>query len=139
MIMRLIHLTVVVALVAAAAWVYRVKFESAGRAAEVVRLAAEIRRERDAAAALRAQWAELDNPERIQHLAERNLTLRLIDQAQIDSFDHLPERPAPSLGDGPDPIGALIAGWSTADPGGPAPPRGSVADGADALARGGRP
>ena len=127
MIMRLLHITVVAVLIAAAVWVYRVKFESAGRAAEATRLAAEIRRERDAIAALRAQWAELDNPARIQALAERYSSLRLLDASQIDRFDHLPERPPPPPGEGPDAIAAMIAGWGAADPGG-APPRGAVAD-----------
>lgn len=124
MIIRLLHVTVVAVLIAAAVWVYRVKFESAGRAAEAVRLAAEIRRERDAIAALRAQWAELDNPGRIEVLAERHSPLRLIDAGQIDGFDHLPERPAPPA-EAPDAIAAMIAGWGASAP---AAPRGAVAD-----------
>ena len=128
MIIRLLHLTVVAMLIAAAVWVYRVKFESAGRAAEATRLASEIRRERDAIAALRAQWAELDNPARIQVLAERHSPLKLIDPGQIDGFDHLPERPPPPPGDGPDAIAAMIAGWEASGPAGAAAPRGSVAD-----------
>ena len=127
MIVRLLHLTVVAALIAAAVWVYRVKFESAGRAAEATRLAAEIRRERDAIAALRAQWAELDSPGRIQTLAERHSALRLIDQSQIDTFDHLPERP-PLPSEAPDAIAAVIAGWEASGAAAAAPPRGSLAD-----------
>jgi hypothetical protein len=95
MILRFIHLTVMAMLIAAAAWVYKIKFESTVRAAEVTRLAAAIKRERDAIAALRADWAQLDNPGRIQGLADRHLTLRMLDPAQIDRFEHLPERPPP--------------------------------------------
>jgi hypothetical protein len=93
MILRFLHLTVVAALIVAAAYVYKIKFESTVRAAEVARLAAEIRHERDAIAALKAEWAQLENPARIQGLADRHLALRMLDPAQIDRFDRLPERP----------------------------------------------
>jgi hypothetical protein len=121
-----------------------VKFESTVRAAEVTRLAAEIKRERDAIAALRAEWAELDNPARIQGLAERHLALRLLDPEQLDRFDHLPERPAPP-GSGPDAIAAIIDAWQPGQPdgAGPASPAAPVAgqdrEGAGGGARGERP
>jgi hypothetical protein len=107
MIMRLLHLTVVAALIVAAAWVYKIKFDSTTRAAEVARLAAAIRRERDATAALKAVWAQLDNPVRIQELADRHLALRQLDPAQIDRLEHLSERPAPPAPQG-DAIAAMI-------------------------------
>jgi hypothetical protein len=110
MIVRFLHLNVVAALIVAAAFVYKIKFESTMRAAEVARLAAEIKRERDAIAALRAEWALLDNPARIQGLVERHLALRLLDPAQIDHLDHLPERPVPP-GPQPDAIAAMIDSW----------------------------
>jgi hypothetical protein len=112
MIMRIIHLTVVAALIVAAAWVYKIKFESTVRAAEVTRLAAAIKRERDAIAALRAEWAQLDNPDRIQRLVERHLALRTLDPAQIDRFEHLPERPPPP-GPQQDAIAAIIDALDT--------------------------
>jgi cell division protein FtsL len=96
MIARFLHLTVVAALIVAAAYVYKIKFESTVRAAEVARLAAEIKRQRDAIAALKAEWAQLENPARIQGLADRHLPLRILDPAQIDRLDRLPERPAPA-------------------------------------------
>jgi hypothetical protein len=123
MIMRLLHLTVVAALIVAAAYVYKIKFESTVRAAELARLAAAIKRERDATAALTAEWAQLDNPARIQGLTERHLSLRMLDPAQLDRFDHLPERPAPP-GPQPDAIAAMIDALEAEEPDGalPAPP-----------------
>jgi hypothetical protein len=118
--MRILHLTVVAALIVAAAFVYKIKFESTMRAAEMARLTAEIKRERDAIAALRAEWALLENPARVQGLVERHLALRLLDPAQIDRLDHLPERPVPA-GPQPDAIAAVIDSWET-----------TVQDGADA-------
>jgi hypothetical protein len=53
----------------------------------------EVRRERDAIAALRAEWARLENPARLEVLARRHLGLRPAELSQFDSFDNLPERP----------------------------------------------
>jgi hypothetical protein len=97
--MRFVHLIVVAALVAAAVDVYEIKFESTVQAERVAKLAAEIRRERDAIAALRAEWAQLDNPARIQALAQRHLALKMLDPAQIEQLDRLPERPPPPPSD----------------------------------------
>lgn len=107
--MRLLHLLVIAALVAAASYVYHIKFDSTLRAERVAKLRSEIRRERESIAALRAEWAKLENPARLQGLAVRHLPLRPMDPAQYDALDKLPERP-PSLvpPDSTDPIGALI-------------------------------
>jgi cell division protein FtsL len=106
---RLLNICVIVALVFAAVYVYRIKFESTRKAEQVARLRLDIRREHDGIAELRAQWSKLDNPARIQELARRHLTLRMIDSHQFDPLDHLPERP-PDLvpPDSPDPIGNLL-------------------------------
>lgn len=121
MIMRLLHLTVVAALIVAAAFVYKIKFESTMLAAEVARLAAAIKREQDVTAALRAEWAQLDNPARIQGLVERHLSLRMLDPAQIDRLEHLPERPVPPPPQ-QDAIAAMIDAWEAEQPDGAQPP-----------------
>ena len=112
--MRIIHLLVIAVLVFAAAYVYRIKMESTVRTERVLRLHADIREQRDAIASLRAEWAKLDAPMRLQGLAERHLTLKPITAQQFDALKNLPDRP-PSFakpGD-PDPIGAMI---DTIDP-----------------------
>lgn len=107
--MRLLHILVVAVLVMAAAYVYRIKFEATVQAEHLAKLRSEIRRERDAIAALRAEWAKLDNPSRIEALARRHLPLRQIDPLQYDKLDALPERPSQLVPpDIEDPIGALI-------------------------------
>ncbi|MDB5600643.1 MAG: hypothetical protein JWN71_2687 [Xanthobacteraceae bacterium] len=108
--LRILNLVVIASLVVAAAYVYRIKFESTRQAERVVKLRTEIRRERDVIASLRAEWAKLDNPRRIQGLAQRHLTsLKPVAATQFDTFDRLPERPASlvPLNSG-DPIGAII-------------------------------
>jgi hypothetical protein len=63
--MRIIHLLVVCLLVIGASYVYRIKMESTSRTERVQRLHAEVRAQRDAIAALRAEWAKLDSPKRL--------------------------------------------------------------------------
>jgi hypothetical protein len=107
--MRLLHLLVIGMLVFAAAYVYRIKMESTSRTERVLRLNAEIREQRAAIATLRAEWAKLDAPLRLQGLAERHLPLKPLVASQYDHLKNLPERPPNFARPGaPDPIGAMI-------------------------------
>jgi hypothetical protein len=107
--MRVIHLLVIGVLVFAAAYVYRIKMGSTARTERVLRLHAEIREQRDAIAVLRAEWAKLDAPLRLQGLAERHLSLKPLNATQYDTLKNLPERPPRLVRPGdPDPIGAMI-------------------------------
>jgi hypothetical protein len=102
--MRLLNILVIAALIAAASYVYKIKFDSTLQAERVAKLHGEIRKERNAIAALRAEWAKLETPSRIQGLVERHLKLEPIKSTQFDSLDHLPPRPPESA----DPIGAML-------------------------------
>src|SRR5437763_15729034 len=102
LIMRIIHLLVVGMLIFAAAYVYRIKMESTSRVERVQRLNAEIREQRDAIAVLRAEWARLDAPLRLQGLAERHLALTPTVATQYAQLQNQPER-APSTGTPGDP------------------------------------
>ncbi len=114
--LRLLNLFAVVALVVAAAVVYKIKYESTLAASQVSKMRTDIARERDAIAALRAEWSRLDNPERIQDLAKRHLTLKPLDITQYDTPDRLPERPVEIVPPGStDPIGAIIESQANED------------------------
>src|SRR5579885_1157863 len=106
--MRLLNLLVIAALIAAATYVYKIKFDSTLQAERVAKLHGEIRKERNAIALLRAEWAKLENPARIQGLAERQLKLAPIKSTQFDSLDHLPPRPPEAPRQSADPIGAML-------------------------------
>jgi hypothetical protein len=107
--LRIINILLIVALVLPASYVYKIKFEATLQAERVSKLRAEIRRERDAIAILRAEWTQLDRPDRIQGLAQRHLKLRPVEVAQFDALDKLPERPVQLVPPGTaDPIGAII-------------------------------
>lgn len=107
--MRFVHVFVICALVFAAAHVYHIKMESTVRMERVLKLRADIRAQRDAIAALRAEWARLETPGRLQGLATKHLGLRPVESQQYDRLKNLPERP-PSFAkpDVADPIGAML-------------------------------
>jgi hypothetical protein len=83
--------------------------ESTERTERVLRLRAEIREERDAIAVLRAEWARLDSPIRLQGIAERHLALKPLNANQYDALKNLPDRPPNFARPGEsDPIGAML-------------------------------
>ena len=106
--MRIIHVLVIGMLVFAAAYVYRIKMESTVRTERVLRLHADVREQRDAIAALRAEWTRLDSRLRLQGLAQRHLPLKPVVATQYDTLKNLPERP-PNFNRDPDPIGSMIS------------------------------
>lgn len=109
MTLRIIHLLVICALVGAAAYVYRIKMESTVRTERVMKLRADVRKEREAIARLHAEWARLETPARLQGLAERHTKLRFIEATQYDNLKNLPERPPSFIRpNDPDPIGTMI-------------------------------
>src|ERR1700749_2738932 len=112
LIMRIIHVRVIGFLVFAAAYAYRIKMESPVRTERVLRLHADIREQRDAIAALRAEWTRLDSPQRLQGLVERHLPLKPVVATQYDALKNLPERP-PNFNRDPDPIGSMISNLDT--------------------------
>ena len=128
--MRLLNICVIAALIAAAGYVYKIKFESTRQAERVAKLRMEIRREQDTIATLRAEWSKLDSPGRIQELADRHLALKRIDPRQYDKLDRLPERPPPLVPlDSVDPIGDLLENPTIIDIPTASIPKGSASKG----------
>jgi len=105
--MRILHFCVLVLLIAAAAYVYEIKFESTLRAERVAKMRVDVQRERDAIASLRAEWATLDNPARLQGLSRRHLQLRPADASQYDTLNRLPDRPPTVVQ--PQPVDAIAS------------------------------
>jgi hypothetical protein len=108
-ILRLLNFVVIGALILAAAYVYRIKFDATVQAERLAKIRGEVRHERDAIAALRAEWGQLDNPARIEALAKRYLPLKTIAPTQFDTLDRLPDRPPQdTTAESSDPIGGVI-------------------------------
>lgn len=122
---RILNISLVVVLVMTAAIVYDVKYTSTYEAQKVARLDAEIRKEREKIATLKAEWSQLSAPDRIQRLATRYLGMTPLPIAHIGSFASLPERTITSS----DPIGDLIEGM----PGGKRDPIGNILDKLDSA------
>jgi hypothetical protein len=115
--MRLLHVLVIAVLIFAAAFVYKIKFDSTMQAERVAKLNDAIRKERNAIAHLRADWAKLETPGRIQSLAERHLKLQPVKGTQFDTLDNLPDRPPPPpIEQSGDPIGAMLTPAAPAEP-----------------------
>jgi hypothetical protein len=134
MILRILNLVVIGALVLAAAYVYRIKFDSTVQAERLAKIRGEVRRERDRIAALRAQWGELDNPARVEALAKHYLRLKPVVPTQFDALDRLPDRPPQFIKtDSKDPIGVMIENIDEPDTttGSIATPAAEPADNAD--------
>lgn len=107
--MRLLNILVIGALIFAASFVYKIKFDSTLQAERVAKLRGELRRERNAIAILRAEWAKLDTPARIRGLADRHLALQPAKATQFDGLDRLPDRPPATPAPSSDLIGAMAA------------------------------
>jgi hypothetical protein len=121
---RLVHLAVICAFVAAAIWVYKIKFDATVQAERIAVIRHEIKRERDQIASLRAEWAKLDNPARIEGLAKRHLKLKQLDTAQYETFDRLPMRPVEAVPlPADDPIAGIIENADSEPPTGSIAPR----------------
>ena len=107
--MRFVHLLVICALVFAAGYVYRIKMVSTVRTERVMQLRDDVREQREAIAALQAEWAKLEAPGRLQGLAGRHTELKPIDITQFDDLKTLPERPPRIVSpNDPDPIASVI-------------------------------
>lgn len=101
--LRLLHCLMVMGLLAAAGYVYDIKYRATGEAQQVQKLKNEIRTEKDRIATARAEWSKLSSPDRIQELATRHLKMKPIDSKRFGSIGALPERPKPT-----DPIGDIL-------------------------------
>lgn len=106
MIVRVLHALSLVVLVGSAVAVYKVKYDTTYEAQRIAKLRSEIRAERERLALLRAEWARLSAPQRIQDLAIRHLGMKPLEVARIDDLSGLPEKP-PSP-DAEDLIGEFI-------------------------------
>lgn len=115
--MRLFRTTdtlLVCVMIAAAAFTYKAKHDAEGQMAELRRLEADIRFERETIDLLQADTSLLTQPGRLQKLAEvfgEELELKSVDPTQIGTLSELPQRPLDIemlLAD-PDTIAALPA------------------------------
>lgn len=124
--LRLFNLLSILVLLGSAGYAYSIKYETSFRTEQIAKAKLEIKTEQDGIGVLRAEWAFLTRPERVQKLSERYLDLEPLSLAQIDSFAALPERlpHADAIGEKLDMLGLGVAGPPSVDPAAaPATPR----------------
>jgi len=88
---RILHLVAIAALIGSAVYAYSIKYETILFAEQIAKTKHRIEDERNAIAMLRAEWAHLTRPERIQALALRHLDTQPLQLAQIARLADLPQ------------------------------------------------
>lgn len=89
---RIFHLVVVMILVGSAVYLYRVKYETIYLSEQVAKLKRDITRERDAISALKAEWQQLNSPDRLQKLAHAHSQLTPLRVHQIAVWTEIADR-----------------------------------------------
>jgi cell division protein FtsL len=92
--LRYLNVLSVLALVGPATYVYSIKYETMRYSAEIVKIQHSIERENDRIVMLRAEWAHLTRPGRVQALADRHLDMQAVGVDQVVKASDLPERAA---------------------------------------------
>ena len=93
--LRFLNIVAIVALIGSAVYAYSIKYQTSYRAEQIVKTKLEIKAERDAIAVLRAEWAYMTRPERLQALADKYLPdLKQLQVTQIASAQSIPDKGA---------------------------------------------
>ncbi|MCA0423585.1 MAG: hypothetical protein LCH61_09720 [Proteobacteria bacterium] len=92
--LRLLNISVLTLLVGTAAWAYQTKYETIFYAEQVKKLEAQVEKEKDQIAVLKAEWQLLNRPYRLEALAQRYLDMKPVKSTQIARVQDIPERKA---------------------------------------------
>lgn len=91
--LRLLNILAVAALISSAVYAYTIKYQTAYRLEQITKTKLEIKAERDAIAVLRAEWAYMTRPERLQPLADKYLPeLKPLQVSQLVPATALPQK-----------------------------------------------
>ena len=108
---RYLNVIAVLALFASAVYAYSIKYETMLYSAQIGKTKHAIDREHDAIGQLRAEWANLTRPDRVQALADKFLDMQQLGTSQIVRLSDLPDRAAPV-----DEIGRKLANLGLSEP-----------------------
>ena len=90
--LRFLNVLAVLALLGSAVYAYSIKYETILTSEQIVKLKNLNKRERESIAVLRAEWAHLIRPTRIQALADQHLDMKQLSVDQIVQVTDLPDR-----------------------------------------------
>ena len=91
--LRFLNVVAILALIGSGFYAYSIKYQTMLRAEQINKMKREAKSERDAIAVLRAEWAFMTRPERVQDLADKYLDLKALAVTQIATAQSLPEKP----------------------------------------------
>ena len=89
---RFLNVMAIAALVGSAIYAYSIKYETIFHAEEIAKLHYDIKGTHDSIDMLRAEWAHLARPERIETLADKFLDLQPPALTQLVRIEALPEK-----------------------------------------------
>lgn len=93
--LRFLNLVAIAALIGSAVYAYTIKYQTSYRAEQIAKTRIEIKAESDAIAVLRAEWAYMTRPERLQQLADQHLIdFKPLDVKQLIMASALPDKAA---------------------------------------------
>jgi cell division protein FtsL len=101
--LKFLHVVAIGALLSSAVYAYSIKYEATFAAEELQKIKKRAAKERDAIAVLKAEWQHLNQPERLQAMAEKHLELQPLAITQITRMADVPMR-----GPKADPIGRKL-------------------------------
>jgi hypothetical protein len=90
---KMLHIIAISALFASAGYAYSIKYETLYYVEQVAKLKAQVEREQDVIAVLKAEWQHLNRPDRLQAAVERHLDLQPLNIKQLARLSDLPNRP----------------------------------------------
>jgi cell division protein FtsL len=90
--LRFFNVIAITALVSSAVYAYSIKYETILHSEQIAKLQHRINAEKADISLLRAEWAQLTRPERIQALAAKFLDLQPLELSQIVPVSELPDR-----------------------------------------------
>jgi cell division protein FtsL len=89
---RFLHIFAIAAVIASAAYVYSIKYQTIFAQEEVLKTQHLIAKERGAIAILRAEYAHLSRPDRVQQIADSALAMQPLALNQIVKPSDIPEK-----------------------------------------------
>jgi cell division protein FtsL len=89
---RILNIIAIAALIGSAIYAYSIKYKTIFHAETIAQLKSDIKKEQDQIGMLRADWAHLTRPERVQALSESLLDLQPLALNQIVKAETLPDK-----------------------------------------------
>jgi hypothetical protein len=114
--LKTLDMVLVALMISAAAWTFKVKYEAEALESAVVAIDRQAQLERETISLLEADWSLLNQPDRLQRLAEAfkaDLSLEPLKPEQIVEPDELPIKPVNLVPNATATLGGYAGGSAT--------------------------